>query len=602
MTRCLCVLFATACLAQPPVDYVGSERADKRFYDGALPHVVGAHRYQAMRANRTYSHQEGERGWTYNHQPYLAYWRDRFYLQYLSNPVGEHVRPGRTLVLTSPDGREWTEPQVVFPIYTLPDGTSSVMHQRMGFYIAPNGRLLTLGFYGRCAHDRVGPNNGDGVGRVVREIRPDGSFGPIYFIRYNRHAGFNETNTSYPFYTTSDDASFREACDSLLADRLMTLQWWEEDRAKDGFYALEDPAEETKAFSYYRRPDDVLVGFWKNSLTSLSRDNGQSWSPVVEAPTLHTCSAKVWAQRTEDGRYVLVYNDSATRRNRFPMAAVLGDDGSRFDTMLALEPQVPPMRFYGIHKNPGPQYPRGIFPGNGNPPGEHMWNVWSMNKEDIWVSRTWTPVHGKVGETVDEDFEGLKTPAELELWSLYVPQWAPISIVDGNLELRDEDPYDYALAERAFPAASRVTARFRVMVKRIDGNPLHVELQSVTGSRPVRLRFNRDQLTLDGGRASPHPIEIKPGEWLDVEIQLDLAHDSADIWLNGERVRQSIELCEDAETVERVVFRTGLYRGLVPSDIVDGEPATSGYDHEDRPAADQKAPPSVFLINRLAVQ
>ena len=43
-------------------------------------------------------------GWTYNHQPYLAYWRDRFYLQYLSTPVGEHLPPGRTLLMTSDDG------------------------------------------------------------------------------------------------------------------------------------------------------------------------------------------------------------------------------------------------------------------------------------------------------------------------------------------------------------------------------------------------------------------------------------------------------------------------------------------------------------------
>jgi len=33
----------------------------------------------------------------------------------------------------------------------------------------------------------------------VREVEAEGTLGPIYFIRYNRHAGFNETNTAYPF-------------------------------------------------------------------------------------------------------------------------------------------------------------------------------------------------------------------------------------------------------------------------------------------------------------------------------------------------------------------------------------------------------------------
>ena len=112
--------------------------------------------------------------------------------------------------------------------------------------MAPNGRLLTLAFYSYCFHPRYGPNRGQGLGRVVREIRADNTFGPIYFIRYNRHAGWNETNTNYPFYRTSDDARFVEACDALLADKLMTLQWWEEDRATDGFYTIKAEGAEPK--------------------------------------------------------------------------------------------------------------------------------------------------------------------------------------------------------------------------------------------------------------------------------------------------------------------------------------------------------------------
>jgi hypothetical protein len=142
--------------------------------------------------------------WTYCHQPYLCYWKGRFYLQYLSNLKEEHVPPGRTLIMVSKDSLTWSNPKVVFPKYALPRinkryddvgrvnlpaGTFSVMHQRMGFYVAPNGRLLTLAFYSFCPHPRKGPNNGQGLGRVVREVYEDGTFGPIYFIRYNRAAG-----------------------------------------------------------------------------------------------------------------------------------------------------------------------------------------------------------------------------------------------------------------------------------------------------------------------------------------------------------------------------------------------------------------------------
>ena len=136
-----------AASAAEPVRYVGGEQTDKRFYDGALRHAVGVHKYQALRANRTCPPEGGAMGWTYNHQPYLAYWRDRFYLQYLSTPKEEHVPPGRTLLMTSADGQHWSNPRVIFPEYALPEiktvdgylpaGTPAVMHQRMGFSWRP---------------------------------------------------------------------------------------------------------------------------------------------------------------------------------------------------------------------------------------------------------------------------------------------------------------------------------------------------------------------------------------------------------------------------------------------------------------------------------
>jgi hypothetical protein len=231
-----------------PIKYIGDRQPNKRFYDGALPHAVGVHHYQAFRANRSYPAEGGSFGWTYNHQPFLVYWNGNYYIQYLSDRLQEHTPPGRTLLMTSNDGRQWTDPVVIFPEYELPEikfkeflipeRTKAVMHQRMGFYVAPNGKLLTSAFYSFCATPRHSPNAGNGLGRVVREIRENGTFGPIYFIRYNRHAGFDENNTNYPFYKTSQDNEFIAACESLLGDKLISLQWWEEDRAEDGFYVI----------------------------------------------------------------------------------------------------------------------------------------------------------------------------------------------------------------------------------------------------------------------------------------------------------------------------------------------------------------------------
>jgi hypothetical protein len=602
--------------AGEPIRYVGKEQSDKRFYDGALGHAVGVHRYQAYRSNRTNPPEGGLIGWTYIHQPYLAYWNKQFYLQYLSDLKEEHAPPGRTLVMTSKDGRNWSNSRVVFPKYVLPEikdddgyvpaGMFSVMHQRMGFYIAPNGRLLTLAFYSYCATPKHSPNNGKGLGRVVREIYKDGSLGPIYFIRYNRHAGWNEDNTRYPFYKESKDKGFVEACDALLGDKLMSLQWWEEDRGKDGFYALDPQGRfQAKAFSFCRRPDGVVLGTWKRGWSALSKDNGKSWTEPVVCGTLNTTGAKTWIQGTEDSRYALVYDHSATKRNRFPLTVMTSDDCHEFDNLLCITGEVPPQRYQGFHKDLGVQYVRGIAPGNGDPPGRHMWNTYSVNKEDIWVSRTRVPITGAVTKHVNENFSNVKSEADLELWNLYVPKWGSISIVDDPrkqnnrcVELRDEEPHDYTLAERIFPESRKVTVEFRVLQEQIGHGILCFEAHDGRGRRPMRLRFFGDWLWVNRGRVELSPVPIAAGKWLDIKLKLDCDAQKYDLAINGDWVKRDVAFWEKekVETLERLVFRTGPWRGYVPVLNVDREPAP-GMHQEDLAGSDWKVPLSVYLID-----
>jgi len=603
-----------------PIKYVGGIQCDKRYYDGRLRYAIGVHNYQALRANRTKPPEGGMIGWTYNHQPYLCYWQGRFYLQYLSNLAGEHVPPGRTLLMTSQDGLNWSNPRVLFPQYALPQingrypdlghvklpaGTFSVMHQRMGFYIAPDGRLLTLAFYSFCPTPFRGPNNGQGLGRVVREVYQDGTFGPIYFIRYNRHAGWNEKNTNYPFYRESPDSGFIKACDDLLANTLMTQQWQEEDMADDGFFAtgVEDVL---KAFSWCTRPDGTIVGVWKHRDAALSPDKGQSWTEIGKNRSLMACGAKTWIQQTDDGRYALVYNHSATEANRFPMTVMTSDDAHVFDGLLCLNGECPPMRFFGMHKNYGTQYFRGIVEGNGNPPGDHLWNTYSVNKEDIWVSRTPVPVRGTVDGHFSQDFEKVGDESDLGLWNLYVPQWAPISIVEdpakpGNqcLELRDEEPYDYAIAQRAFPESSRVSVEFKIYVSKVGTSFLYMEVQDKSGYRPMSLRFDDQFLMMDRFDVDPDALAIQMGKWYHVRIELDCEEQEYSLYVNGKEIHDDIEFArtDEVQSVERLVLRTGPWRGDVRQFMMEGEPATKAIFVEDLYGTDDRSPLSVYLID-----
>jgi hypothetical protein len=581
---------------QEPVRYVGGEVADMT-HEGGLRPAVGVHNHQAFRANRAYPEAAEGYGWAYNHAPMLAYWNDRFYLQYLSGPVHENVPPIHTLLTWSSDGVDWEKPVVVFPTYRLPDGSDALMHQRMGFYVAPNGRLLVLGFYGFAKR----PNTGSGIGRVVREIYRDNSFGPIYYIRYNSHNGFDESNTQYPFYRTSADAGFLEACQALLADRLMTLQWWEEDRSEDGFYF--PMGEELKALSFYHRRDGTVVGLWKSQWAALSGDGGRSWSKPAKVPTLVMAQAKVWGQKTADGRYALLCNPRADNRHRWPLAIVTGEDGVLFDDLLVVQGEVAPRRYNGTDKAFGPQYVRGIAEGNGEPPGNVLWVTYSMNKEDMWLSRIPLPVRGRVTGTVKDDFNQARSE-DLE-WNIHSPIWARVAVVDfpsaenRSLRLADSDPADYAKAVRVFPESLELTVKFKLLAQQAGHGRLEIELLDRYGYRPpVRIHLDEGGriLAMDGDQADLVELgRYRPGAWHEFEIRADVAKDHFDVLLDGEPVLEGAEMLDPVLSLERLSFRTGVFR----ESPTLRDPKSPGRDLE---GGDERLPEAVFFLDDVEIQ
>lgn len=581
---------------EEPVRYVGSESADFS-HEGGLRLAVGVKNWQAFRANRAHPEQAEGYGWTYNHAPMLAYWNNRFWIQYLSGPVHENKGHGQTLVLSSADGVNWDKPQVAFPPYRMPDGTLGMPHQRMGWFVAPNGRLLTLGFFGLPNH----PNDGTGIGRLVREVRRDGTLGPIHFLRYNRHNGWNEKNGAYPHYSAATDAGFKEACDALLANRLVSLQMWEEDRAKDGFYPDLGGAI-LKAFNWYQRADGTTVGLWKSSWTAISKDGGQTWSNPVRAPSIVQAEAKIWGQRTPDGRYALVYNPRRDNRHRWPLAIVTGDDGIHFDNLLTVQGEVSPRRYDGLDKAYGPQYVRGIIPGDGTPPGNAFWVAYSMNKDDIWIARIPTPVTGTVAGPVNDNFDS-GTFADLP-WNTHAPKWAPVRIADfpsatnRSLELRDAEPADYARATRVFPSLKQGIVRFKLLARQASHGRLEIELHDRHGYRPPIRLFLDDQRrvqSMDGNRSGMQDLTRYVGNvWYDVVIRFDVAKELFDVTIDQMPVLRDAEMLEPVDALERISFRTGPFREKPTL----RDQKTPG---EDFPNGDEPETEAVYYIDDLTV-
>jgi hypothetical protein len=558
------LLLFTFVYAQDYVHYTGKILSNPDYHHGQLRPAVGVHNIQTFRANRKYAEQSDGFGWTYNHAPMLAYWNNRFYLQYLSNETGEHVPPGQVLLQTSADGYRWTKPIVLFPPYDVPDGYSkngkgkpaknlkTVVHQRVGFFTSSKGRLLTMGFYGVCLGDGDSPNDGNGIGRVIREIKADGSFGPIYFVRYNHN--FNETNTDYPFYKKSKDKEFVAACDELLNNPLYMMQWVEEADRNDPLIPLK---KDYKAFSYYHLNDGRVAGLWKNGLTSVSSDNGKTWAEVKRAPGVVTGNAKMWGQKLPDGKFATIYDPSEFR---WPLAISPSDDGLEYTDLWLVHGDITPLRYKGAEKSRGPQYVRGIQENNGTPPGNHFWVTYSMNKEDLWVSKIPVPLTDRPLGHAEDIFDELPEGKELDTWNLYSPLQAPVSIEkqDGKrrLTLKDRDLFDYAKAEKIIPESRSLQVAFAVKPLQNNKGNLQIEFQNGKGQACTRLIFDKDGvLKLKTNYKYTNLLNYEAGKTYTFDIALSVETRSVTLNVNGKKTSRLF--FAPVESIERVVFRTG---------------------------------------------
>ena len=533
--------------------YTGTTLSNPYRHDGGLSPVIGVHNVQTMRAQRALAtpNSLGDTvGWTYNHQPMLANWHGRLWMHYLSDPRSEHVYPSRTLLQSSADGHQWTEPQVLFPIYATEgreDETSAVMHQRVGWYVssaATGRRLIAIGHYGICRTPKDDPNDGNGIGRVVREVMADGSLGPIYFLYYNHD--YNEKNTRWPLYTRSKDKKFRRACEEILNNPLYWMQMVEECDRDDARLPLKNLY---KAFCYYQLADSSLVAFWKHALTSRSFDGGRTWTfPAKRAQGFVNSNAKIWGQRLADGTYATVYNPAEFR---WPLAISTSTDGLDYTTLSLVNGEISPMRYGGNYKSYGPQYTRGVQPTGSDLASAItdrdtcFWVTYSMNKEDIWVSQIPVPVR-----TVATSYD--------EPWNIYSPVMARVEFMADGIRLHDSDPYDYAKVERVIPATRDLTLSFDITAAQANHGRLEIELLDAHGTPCTRMSWMADSLVMVkvGARSAAVIRPYEAGKTYHIEMKVSLDTRMMTLTVDGKEQRPKM-LFAPLDAITRICFRTG---------------------------------------------
>ena len=535
--------------AQLP-SYTANLQPDLSSHDGKLRWAVGVQNVQVIRSAADNPNLADGHNTIYRHHQFICYWGGLFWVMY--DGAG-------TRVCWSTNGYDWRI-ENSSPIF--PGG-----HHRMAFYVASNGRLL-------ASHYNGTRNGGLGM-RHIREIYGPNSYGPIYAIKTNYLGAGPYTN--WPAYTTAPDKGFITACEALVYDRLFRQQWQEEDQ-DPVFYTVSTNGGNRvwKAFNWYRLADERIVGLWKNNYMAVS--TGSEWTPdQVPDPTQVKSfrwhpGAKIWGERTPDGRYAMIGCASkGDNQRRWPLAAAISENGLNFNTpFLVIAGDMPPQRYEndpGDDKNCGPQYVRGISPGNGDPPGTDLWLTYSMNKEDIWVASVPTPIVGQVTNDVQDDFQAQSPGRRVAGWNTYSPQWAPVAIVaEGTnrfVRLEDRDPCDYASVMRVFPENGLAHLSFQVRAhqKATTSAPLEIDVVSSNGTRAVAIALNGGKITAWNGMTEEEDVrKIPANEWITLELLVDGGRQVYTLKVDGVEVLKNAAFHESTPTVERVVFRTGEFR------------------------------------------
>ncbi|MCF8347049.1 MAG: hypothetical protein K9G38_07540 [Bacteroidales bacterium] len=575
--------------AEEPVKFVGDLDVDFSRPDGELPPVVGAQSFQVLRSVKNDKNLGDGLGFTFHHHPMLSYWKDKFYV--LCNACPEHEERELTEILlsTSENGMNWDQPKIVFP-HVIYKGEPTFCNHRMGFYVAPSGRLLASTAY--FPQSEMPPQTGSEdtgkkyFGVAIREVKENGKFGEIYFIARNNSL-YDEDDFPFPYYTESKDKGFIEDCESLRNDKLLTLHWWEQIRPENFDFppTLEVQIDDgnrkfAKAISYFHREDGAVVALWKNSKSAISYDNGETWSRVVDLETFSDGYAKVWGQRTEDGRYAASWRPLGRGSwGRYPMLWATSDDGILFDGAMHVNGEVT-RRYEGGSKNIGPcNYQRGLYENGPDIPGDDVWVVYSMSKEDIWISRIPVPFMDESPSHIDQDFEAAATVKDLREWNIFHPQWAPVSVEKAPargskaLKFADKDPFDYAKAFRVFETSrSQLDLEFSLLAGQNDHGRFEIDLGNTERLAPLRISLTSEgTIEVEHWKKTSVIGNYEPGEWMDFKLKINVSDNTFTVTVDGNESEELIFNSRRVRSLDRVTFRTGMARGIAINPVDPAE-------------------------------
>jgi len=361
-------------------------------------------RYEFLENVRTTKllHATPETG-TFNLHGYLAYYRGILFACWDSQARDENTSGQHGVYrFSSDDGETWSDLRPLFP--SLADNVPMSQVQKLNpfqtsqGFVETGGRLYAVTCVDRALEKpmyRFNEVSRARIGFLSREVRADGTLGEVFWLSDSAPS----PEPGYPAYPAGDrDLVAKITGITRQPANLPQLLFGPRQHPdSDDEHRMTEPTQPWRLANgtwvrLYRDQGSVHANsraeidasMSRRHYASFSRDGGGTWS-VPTRTSFPDSAARANTGRLPDGQYYVINNPlpmSTRQGGRSMLAISLSRDGLQFDRMAILRFVAPPQRFEGIAKRSnGYQYPHSLVA------GEHLWVIYSVNKEGVEVAR-----------------------------------------------------------------------------------------------------------------------------------------------------------------------------------------------------------------------
>jgi hypothetical protein len=336
---------------------------------------------------------------TYSHHNHITRFKDALIATWDNQVKDENGSGQHGLFRKSFDqGRTWTPPVALFPPQDRRVAASEAFIGRRFMtsngFINLGGTLFALTLVSEWSGPSIEEKKRVHVGHLCRSVDPYGELGDLFWLEDPPPLpvkGFPDYPSGDPDLVERINEYVRQPGKELQLDFSVSRPLSDDD------HRLSEPVpsfemEDGTWVRLFRDMGNKDARTQKEKEASKSRrlyasfssDNGSTWTVPTRTSFPDAC-ARANAGKLPDGQLYVINNlipmNPGGLGGRSMLTISLSRDGRDFDRVAIIRFISPPIRYKGLEKSIGYQYPHSVVAGN------NLWVIYSVNKEDVQLTR-----------------------------------------------------------------------------------------------------------------------------------------------------------------------------------------------------------------------